>query len=179
MSHSSVDRLRRAKGNSPRRCAWLKQFTAPAFGGAPTPPCSALGLKLIVHRPRGLVLFGATRLGKTVWARSLGPHAYFGGLFNLSDYSDDAEYAVFDDISGGFGFFPSYKQWLGGQFTFTVTDKYKHKVTLRWGKPTIWLCNTDPRLDWYKPGASPDFEWMEANCDFVEIHEPIFHASTE
>lgn len=94
-------------------------------------------------------------------------------------FSEDCKYAVFDDISGGFGFFPSYKLWLGGQFEFSVTDKYKHKRNVKWGKPTIWLCNTDPRLDWYKPGTAPDFEWMEANCDFVEITEAIFHASTE
>lgn len=130
-------------------------------------------------RPRGLVLYGATRLGKTVWARSLGLHAYFGGLFNLDEFNaHDCKYAIFDDISGGFGFFPSYKQWLGGQYEFTVSDKYKHKMSVRWGKPTIWLCNTDPRFDAYKPGGRPDFEWMEENCDFIEIKEPIFRAST-
>lgn len=125
------------------------------------------------------MLFGETRLGKTVWARSHGTHSYFGGLFNLEDLGSDVDYAVFDDISGGLGFFPSYKQWLGGQFEFTVTDKYKHKVTLKWGKPTIWCCNTDPRLDWYKPGSTPDFGWMEGNCDFIEVTQPIFHASTD
>lgn len=131
-------------------------------------------------RPRGLVLYGATRLGKTVWARSLGLHAYFGGLFNLDEFNaHDCKYAIFDDISGGFGFFPSYKQWLGGQYEFTVSDKYKHKMSVRWGKPTIWLCNQDPRHDAYKPGGRPDFEWMEDNCDFVEITEPIFRANTE
>jgi len=24
-----------------------------------------------------------------------------------------------------------------------------------------------------------DIEWMEANCIFVELHEPIFRANTE
>lgn len=123
------------------------------------------------------MLFGPTRLGKTVWARSLGKHNYFAGLFNLDDFSESAEYAVFDDISGGFSFFPGYKQWLGGQFQFTVTDKFKHKRTVKWGKPTVWLCNTDPRNDYYKPGSAPDFGWMEENADFVEIQEPIFRAN--
>lgn len=132
-----------------------------------------------ILRPRGLVLYGATRLGKTVWARSLGAHSYFGGLFNMDLFSEDGRYAVFDDIAGGFGFFPSYKCWMGGQFEFSVTDKYRHKRNVRWGKPAIWLCNTDPRLDWYKPGSGPDFEWMEANCDFVELSRAIFHASTD
>lgn len=133
-----------------------------------------------IFRPRGLVLYGATRLGKTVWARSLGPHAYFGGLFNLEEFNEQsARYAIFDDIAGGFGYVPAYKNWMGGQFEFTVSDKYKHKRSVRWGKPTIWLCNTDPRLDWYKPGSNPDFEWMEQNCDFVELSRAIFHANTE
>ncbi|AXB22640.1 replication associated protein [Lepus americanus faeces associated genomovirus SHP11] len=133
----------------------------------------------VLQEPKGLVLFGPTRIGKTVWARSLADHAYFGGLFNLDDFSaDGAQYAIFDDISGGFSFFPSYKQWMGGQYQFTVTDKYKHKVTLRWGRPTIWLCNTDPREDHYKPGAMPDFAWMEENCVFYECRDTIFHAST-
>jgi hypothetical protein len=124
------------------------------------------------------VLFGATRLGKTVWARSLGDHAYFGGLFNLEDFCEDSNFAVFDDISGGFSFFPSYKQWMGGQFQFTVTDKYKHKVTVKWGKPSIWICNTDPRWDCYKAGSSPDFEWMEENCIFYEVTDTIFRANS-
>nr|UBJ26247.1 replication-associated protein [Giant panda feces-associated gemycircularvirus] len=134
---------------------------------------------LICLRPKGLVLFGATRLGKTVWARSLGPHSYFGGLFNLDEYSESTDYAVFDDINGGLAYFPSYKQWLGGQFDFTVNDKYKHKRTVRFGKPSIYICNEDPREVWYKPGTRPDFAWMEENCVFVEATETIFHASTE
>ena len=136
-------------------------------------------LILSIFRPKGLVLYGATRLGKTVWARSLGSHSYFGGLFNLDLFNaNDADYAIFDDISGGFGFFPSYKQWLGGQYEFTISDKYKHKMNIRWGKPAIWLCNQDPRYDAYKPGGRPDFEWMEENCVFVEVTNPIFRAST-
>ena len=133
-----------------------------------------------MFRPKGLVLYGETRLGKTVWARSLGAHAYFGGLFNLDDFSESgAEYAIFDDISGGFGFFPSYKQWLGGQFQFTVTDKYKHKVTVKLGKPAVWICNRDPRIEWVKPGTNIDFAWMEDNCLFYELQETIFHANIE
>nr|UBQ66256.1 Rep protein [finch CRESS-DNA virus] len=109
----------------------------------------------------------------------LGAHNYFGGLFNIDDFSESAEYAIFDDISGGFGFFPGYKNWMGGQFQFTVTDKFKHKRTVRWGKPSIWICNRDPRHDAYKSGGEPDWAWMEGNCDFIEVTETIFHASTE
>ena len=53
---------------------------------------------------------------------------------------------------------------------------------MKWGKPTIWVCNTDPRLDAYPLNAKPDFEWMEGNVDFIEVTdsliESISHANT-
>jgi hypothetical protein len=119
-----------------------------------------------------LVLFGESRLGKTVWARSLGNHVYFGGLFSLDEFRDDMQYAVFDDMQGGLKFFPSYKFWLGHQMSFICTDKYRAKRRINWGKPAIYICNNDPRDE----GA--DNYWLEANCIFVEINEPIVHAST-
>ena len=49
-----------------------------------------------------------------MWARSLGNHAYFGGLFSLDESVDDVEYAVFDDMQGGLKFFHAYKFLVGG-----------------------------------------------------------------
>lgn len=112
-------------------------------------------------------------MGKTIWARSLGPHAYFGGLFSLDEPLDDAQYAVFDDISGGLEFFPHYKFWLGCQAEFYATDKYKGKRRITWGRPSIWLSNDDPRVS---KGA--DADWLEGNCDFIYLDTPIFHANT-
>jgi len=112
-------------------------------------------------------------MGKTLWARSIGKHAYFGGLFSLGENTSDVEYAVFDDIQGGLEFFHGYKFWLGHQRQFWATDKYKGKQLIMWGKPSIYLANQDPRLD---KGA--DIEWLEANCDFINILEPIFHANS-
>lgn len=111
-------------------------------------------------------------MGKTLWARSLGKHAYFGGLFSLDEPLDDVQYAVFDDISGGLEFFPHYKFWLGHQKEFYATDKYKGKRLIQWGKPAIWLSNNDPRLD---KGA--DVHWLEGNCLFIELQETISHAN--
>lgn len=121
-----------------------------------------------------LILYGPTRLGKTLWARSLGRHAYFGGLFNMEDVMnlDDVEYAVFDDMQGGFDFFHAYKFWLGCQDEFTVTDKYKGKRKIKWGKPSIWLCNINPA------GEKVDWDWVEGNCAIVGLQEPIFRANT-
>jgi hypothetical protein len=116
------------------------------------------------HRAKSLILWGPTRTGKTTWARSLGKHLYFGGLFNIDDYREDCEYAVFDDMQGGLEFLHSYKFWLGCQKEFNVTDKYRHKKRVKWGKPCIYLSNQDPRAD-----RGVDVEWLEGNCDFQYV----------
>ncbi len=73
----------------------------------------------------------------------------------MDELRDDAEYAVFDDISGGFKFFPNYKGWLGCQAEFTVTDKYRAKRKFKWGKPSIMLMNSNPADD-----PHVDYEWF-------------------
>ncbi|AXB22630.1 replication associated protein [Alces alces faeces associated genomovirus MP157] len=125
---------------------------------------------------RSLVLFGDTRLGKTVWSRSLGPHVYFCGLYSYAEAvkAPDVDYAVFDDIQGGIKFFPAFKNWLGCQMEFQVKGLYRDPQLLKWGKPSIWVANTDPRHDM----THDDIKWMEGNCIFVEIVSAIFHAST-
>lgn len=87
--------------------------------------------------------------------------------------TNDVDYAVFDDMQGGFDFFHGYKFWLGAQAEFTVTDKYKGKRHIKWGKPSIWLCNLCPAAE------KVDWEWIEGNCTVVSLNEPIFRASTE
>lgn len=121
-----------------------------------------------------LVLYGPTRTGKTLWARSLGEHAYFHAQFSLEEPTDDVDYAIFDDMQGGITFWKSYKCWLGQQTQFYATDKYKGKKLIHWGRPTIYLANSDPRMD-----KECDYEWLEGNCIFVSIDRPIFRASTE
>nr|QJB18634.1 MAG: replication-associated protein [Genomoviridae sp.] len=122
-------------------------------------------------RPKSLVVISTSRYGKTEWARSLGEHMYFCGQFNLDDWnSDTAKYCVLDDFD--IKYFPQWKSFLGCQREFVLTDKYRKKRTVKWGKPTIWLCNPefDPR------GALPySREWLNLNCDFVELTRPLFN----
>nr|QJB18568.1 MAG: replication-associated protein [Genomoviridae sp.] len=129
----------------------------------------------LVGRCRSLCIYGATRVGKTMWARSLGDHVYCVGLISGTECmkGSKAQYAVFDDIRGGIKFFPSYKEWLGCQQWVTVKCLYKEPQLVHWGKPGIWLSNTDPRLEMLQA----DIDWMEGNVDFIEINEPIFRAS--
>lgn len=122
------------------------------------------------------MLWGNTRLGKTLWARSLGPHIYCALQFNVDEVLggiETAAYAVFDDMQGNFKFFPSYKGWLGAQHQFVVSDKYKKKVTIQWGRPSIWLTNDSP-----SSCTDLDYDWLMENAWIVHLSGPIFRAST-
>lgn len=83
-------------------------------------------------------------------------------MFNLDVVSEEVDYAVFDDLIGGFEFFRNYKGWLGAQEEFTLSDKWRHKRRMMWGKPSIMLMNEDPL-------ASPhiDYDWVLGNCDVI------------
>ncbi|UDN67426.1 replication-associated protein [robinz virus RP_99] len=137
--------------------------------------------------PKSLVLYGPSRTGKTTWARSLGKHVFFGGAFSGSaalSVDDDVKYAVFDDMRGGISFFHGWKDWLGAQQEFMVKQMYADPVLFKWGRPTIWCANKDPReemeLHMFKGiFTREDIDWMNANCIFVEVPNPIFHANTQ
>jgi GTPase SAR1 family protein len=128
-------------------------------------------------RCRSLVLFGDSRTGKTLWARSLGAHIYNVGLVSGAECmkASNVDYAVFDDIRGGIKFFPAFKEWLGAQAWVSVKQLYRDPKLVQWGKASIWISNDDPRLSM----EAGDVSWMEANCDFIEITSPIFRANTE
>jgi len=80
---------------------------------------------------------------------------YFNSMFNLDKWDDSADYAIFDDWEDWSKFY-FYKQFLGAQQEFELSDKYKKKQTVRWGKPTILLSNTYPNFS--------DDQWIEGNC---------------
>ncbi|KAG1827742.1 hypothetical protein DFJ58DRAFT_738177 [Suillus subalutaceus] len=134
-------------------------------------------------RPKCLVLYGPSRTGKTQWARALnhiiarqegvddpchiGHTCLYGPTSsNAKKIDETAKYIVLDDID--LDYFPSYKSFFGGQKEFEVTDKYVSKMTVRWGKPCIWLSNEDPRL------KKIDRPWIEANCIFAEVTNPLY-----
>jgi len=116
---------------------------------------------------RSLWLHGASRLGKTQLARSIGRHCYMQGIWNLKNLSDDADYAVFDDID-----FESikyiYKQLFGLQSDVNFTGKYMRPTTYKWGIPIIFVTNQVPFLDYEIQ------EWMEMNVDFVHITHRLY-----
>lgn len=88
----------------------------------------------------------------------------------MDEALDGVDYAIFDDM-GGLKYLPAYKFWLGHQAQFYVTDKYKGKQLVYWGKPSIWLANSNP-LDEFGLRAE-DVEWLQANCTIIELSEKL------
>lgn len=114
-------------------------------------------------RPLSLFLHGPSRTGKTTWARTLTPKSwYFGGMFNIDKCQSYADLAIFDDVEwSNFRFF--YKQWLGAQLEFEVTDKYHKKKTIHWGNPCIYICNTLPEF------SVAERDWLDVNVVFCHV----------
>lgn len=123
-------------------------------------------------RPRSLVLIGPSRTGKTCWARSLrSNHMYFNNLLNLDDWDENADLIILDDFSPEFTkYLPAWKCFFGGQKEFTLTDKYRGKKTVHWGKPMIWLANEDFRSHL----NAEQLDFIEKNCYFCKIVQKMY-----
>lgn len=119
-------------------------------------------------RPKSLILVGDSRLGKTAWARKHGSHVYFNGTWNAAKcdaIGPDTKYAVWDDMFNWEAF--NYKQWLGGQWEFDVTGKYRAPRTVSgWGRPSIVCCNALPQ--------HLDNQWVRDNCLIVYVRFALF-----
>jgi hypothetical protein len=129
--------------------------------------CTTLPNFLLVplDRPLSLILTGDSRVGKTAWARSLGRHMYWNGMFMLDTWDEDCKYAIFDDFEDWTKFY-MYKQFLGAQEEFVLTDKYRKKRNKRWGKPSIVISNEDPHFR--------DRRWLRANVIEYEVTNKLY-----
>lgn len=116
---------------------------------------------------KSLWLYGPSRLGKTVLARSLGMHWYMCSAWNIEQYSDDAEYGVLDDIAWeSLKFY--YKGIMGMQQDVTVTDKYKKKSVIKGGRPVIIVTNELPDF------TANEWTWLNANVSFHHVATALF-----
>jgi len=114
-------------------------------------------------RRKSLVLCSPSRFGKTQWARSLGVHCYFNTMVDFKPGWDNGiAYVIFDDFL--WEYVPNKKCFFGGQEAFTLTDKYRKKQTVQWGRVLIYLCNELPPLD----------DWYKANTVIISLHKPLF-----
>lgn len=116
---------------------------------------------------KSLWLYGPSRMGKTMLARSLGTHWYMMSAWNVDAYDDDAEYGVMDDLPWE-SLSRYYKGMLGCQLDITVTDKYKKKSVIQHGRPVIVLTNELPVF------SVAEAAWLEANVEFHFVHEKVW-----
>jgi len=122
-----------------------------------------------LSRPKSLVLWGPTRLGKTEFARSIGAHWYINWDWDVSQVHNEVKYGVIDDMDiKKFGY---WKPFLGCQKQFTVTDKYHKKKQMEFGKPVIWLCNEDPST-WKV--SEVEMKWILGNVVIVGISSELY-----
>lgn len=119
--------------------------------------------QFIDDRPKSLLIIGDSRLGKTQLIRTLYPTAtYWYSMINLDTFNRSCPIVIFDDFE--WDKIPCKKGWLGAQSTIVVSDKYRKKQTIEWGRPCVILTNDDPVL-------SP---WERANLLVLKVRDPLF-----
>nr|ACS36704.1 AC1 protein [Tomato yellow leaf curl Guangdong virus] len=134
-------------------------------------------------RPNSIVIEGESRTGKTMWARSLGPHNYLCGHLDLSPkvYSNDAWYNVIDDVDPHY--LKHFKEFMGAQRDWQSNTKYGKPIQIKGGIPSIFLCNPGPTssckeyLDEEKNAALKN--WALKNATFVTLTEPLYSSTDQ
>nr|QWQ56340.1 replication associated protein [Sweet potato leaf curl virus] len=129
-------------------------------------------------RPISIVIEGPSRIGKTVWARSLGPHNYLCGHLDLSPkvYSNSAWYNVIDDVNPQY--LKHFKEFMGAQKDWQSNCKYGKPVQIKGGIPTIFLCNPGEgssfKLWLDKPEQEALKNWAVINAVFCDVDSPFW-----
>nr|UUC10269.1 AC1 protein [Sweet potato leaf curl virus] len=129
-------------------------------------------------RPISIVIEGPSRIGKTVWARSLGPHNYLCGHLDLSPkvYSNSAWYNVIDDVNPQY--LKHFKEFMGAQKDWQSNCKYGKPVQIKGGIPTIFLCNPGEgssfKLWLDKPEQEALKNWALKNAIFCDVQSPFW-----
>nr|QBY34615.1 replication associated protein [Tomato leaf curl virus] len=134
-------------------------------------------------RPISIVIEGDSRTGKTMWARSLGPHNYLCGHLNLSQkvYNNDAWYNVIDDVDPHY--LKHFKEFMGAQRDWQSNIKYQKPVQIKGGIPTIFLCNPGSDSS-YKEFLDEDKNsklrnWAIKNAIFITLEGPLYSGSNQ
>lgn len=120
------------------------------------------------ERCKLLILSGPTRLGKTNWARSLGPHMFWRNEVNFGQWDQNAKYIVVDDIE--WRYVRSKKAIFTQMGDITLTDKYVKKINVNNDKPAIFLTNSpDPVADF-----GEDASYWQANTVIVKVDTLLY-----
>lgn len=122
------------------------------------------------RRPKGLVLIGASRTGKSSLMATLGDYVYFKNIWSSDNWEYLPAYTIMDDMDAadeGKGLsFSWFKPWFGAQDSITITDKYRPKEDISNGKPLIWLNNFDI-TETFKSDAAQDY--IRRNMVYINI----------
>nr|APX61403.1 AC1 [Tomato yellow leaf curl Thailand virus]APX61411.1 AC1 [Tomato yellow leaf curl Thailand virus] len=134
-------------------------------------------------RPMSIVIEGDSRTGKTMWARSLGPHNYLCGHLDLSPkvYNNNVWYNVIDDVDPHY--LKHFKEFMGAQRDWQSNTKYGKPVQIKGGIPTIFLCNPGPNSS-YKEYLEEEKNsalrnWAIRNAIFVTLKGPLYSGSNQ
>jgi hypothetical protein len=122
------------------------------------------------HRPKGLVLIGPSRSGKTTLMSLIGDFSYFKNIWSSDNWEYIPPYTIMDDMDAqdeGKGLsFSWFKPWFGAQDCMTITDKYKPKEDIQNGKPLIWLNNFDI-TETFKSESAQDY--IRRNMVYINL----------
>nr|ALK03467.1 replication initiator protein [Tomato mosaic Havana virus] len=136
-------------------------------------------------RPISIIIEGDSRTGKTMWARSLGPHNYLMGHldFNSRVYSNTVEYNVIDDIAPHYLKLKHWKELLGAQKDWQSNCKYGKPVQIKGGIPAIVLCNPGEGSS-YKDFLNREENtalrnWTIKNALFVTLTSALYQDSSQ
>nr|UUV61245.1 C1 [Tomato mottle leaf curl virus] len=137
------------------------------------------------ERPISLIIEGDSRTGKTMWARTLGPHNYLSGHldFNPRVYSNEAEYNVIDDITPQYLKMKHWKELIGAQKDWQSNCKYGKPVQIKGGIPSIVLCNPGEGAS-YKDFLDKEENtalknWTLHNAKFIFLDTPLYKTTTQ
>lgn len=80
-------------------------------------------------------------------------------------------HAVFDDFPAD-RLKSTYKQFMGCQNEFTVTDKYLKKVTIKnWSIPSIYLFNDQ---EFNLLSSTLDWDWVRENVIIIRVPNRLY-----
>lgn len=122
------------------------------------------------ERPKCLVIIGDRELGKTQWAKSLGPHHHWRNKLT-GDRTENAKYAILDDFDDYDATTRhAYKGFWGSQDVIgvKVANGISGHKQWEWGIPTIWLWNEKPAPLWQETG------YERQSCVLVTVRHRMY-----
>ncbi|CAF1143457.1 unnamed protein product [Didymodactylos carnosus] len=116
-------------------------------------------------RSKCLFIIGHTQSEKTSFARTLGTHMFHRGCFSLSEWADEVDYMILNDIPYR-DIRQQVKQLLTAPGEIHLTDKYHKKEKKNNNKPCIYLLNYEDigsllsETYWFDNGVIISYNWV-------------------